>query len=144
VASALCADDEVDPRWWDDPESGVDATDDDALLASLICERCPLRRKRLETALQPIEYVVVIEERGRARSAERELDRAHRIYRIWAATTMRERAGALLGRSLEEAAEQLEAELPARIERRLEAWKRTPGRPAELIEPLLAARKQAS
>jgi hypothetical protein len=46
----------------------------------------------------------------------------------------------------EAAAEKLEAELPARIDRRIRAWKTNvkSAMTADLIEPLLRARKEAS
>jgi Transcription factor WhiB len=127
----------VDPEWWNDPESKADAPHPETLLACLLCERCPVRRKCLETALRPdTMFVPSLEALSR-----------HQTWGVWAGTTHRERARALrTTESAEVAAEQLEAELPARLERRVRAWKTNvkSATTAGLIEPLLRSRKEAS
>jgi hypothetical protein len=134
---ALCAVDGMDSRWWDDPESKADAPNPETLLACLLCERCALRRKCLETALKPDTTFV----------PSTETSWRHQTWGVWGGTTHRERAKALrTTESAEAAAEQLEAELPSRIQRRIRAWKTNAksAMTAGLIEPLLRARKEAS
>jgi Transcription factor WhiB len=127
----------MDPEWWSDPDSKADVSDPKVLLAALICERCPLRRPCLETALTP----------DTTSTPSTETSWRHQTWGVWAGTTHRERARALRTmESLEAAAEKLEAELSSRIERRVRAWKANvkSATTAGLIEPLLRARKEAS
>jgi hypothetical protein len=111
--------------------SPVDNTALDALLAVLICERCPLRLKCLETALNPLPEITIGEleytkPSYRLRASHTENKHVSRVWGIWGASTMREHGRAIMKTdSPEAAAELLEAELPQRIAKRVRAWKKT-------------------
>jgi hypothetical protein len=139
----------MDPEWWDDPESKADVSEPDVLPAALICEQCPVRRKCLDEALRPLETRIELSEQHSTRNPGtlKETEISPWACGIWGATTYRERRKALrTTRGPEAASEKLEAELPARIDRRIRAWKMNvrSSVTAGLIEPLLRARREAS